>query len=353
MKQTGVSLRQVIVLAAAGLLAPAADLLPGLLAETVGATAWVTPVVMLPVVLLWGAMLGRLFREEGSGLFTVIRQRLGRVFGVGLTLLYIMWGIILLSEQLLRSANRMSTIYGGRSGEAAAILVLVLAVWMLWGKDGAIYRAGELFWLGAAVSLLGVLFMGFAQVEWRNLVPERGDWRSQPAGWLPYLNVWGSTVFAAALLRDVPRKHASVKRVFGWLVGISLGAAALIGVILGQTGAGLACHLSQPFLIAVQGLSLEGALARLEAPVAALWLLADFCRTALFLAALREVGGKRWGRWLSLLSAALAVVAGNWFSSLPGMKIGGLLLGFLLPFCLWVSTFLGGRSNGYATSCGQ
>ena len=348
MKKSEYSLRQILVLTLTGFLAPVADLLPGLLARQSGRGGWLVPLAMLPVLVLWVLFLGRLFREEGSGLFALVHRRLGRVFGGALTLLYIMWGIGLLAEQLNRSVARMGVVYGGRGGEAMAAAVLLLAVWVTRGKEGALFRAGELLWLAAAVGTVCVLLLALPRIRVEYLAPEPG-WM---AGGIDYLNVWGGTVLGTALLARVPRKTGTTRAAVGWVMAAGLCAFGLTAVVLGQTGAGLAARLEHPFLTVVQGITLEGALARLEGPVAALWLVADFCRMGLLLAVLREAGGERWGRWLVRLGSLLA--GGAQFYPLEG-EVGvpwGLLLGFLVPACLCLGEILARKGGGDSTYCG-
>lgn len=346
MKKTEMSLRQILVLTVTGFWAPAIDLLPGLLAREAGRTAWLVPAVALPVLLLWVAMLGRLFRQEGSGLFVLLRQRLGKVAGNGFVLLYIVWAVWLLAEQLRRSAARMSLVYGGSGGELMAILVLLLVMWMIWGKQGGLYRAGEMFWLAMAVTVAALVLFALPQVEVGYLMPARQDWNGQIGGCLDYLNVWSTAVFAAALLPRASRKPGGDKRALAWVTVSCLGAAGLIAVTLGQMGVGLAAALPQPFLIMVQGLSLQGALTRLEAPVAALWLLADFCRMGLLLAAVREAGGEEKGGRTALLAGVAAAAIRYLLPATKDGVPGGIVLGILVPAGLWILSFcMGKRDN--------
>lgn len=353
MKKKAVSLRQVIVLTVTGLVAPAVDLLPGALARRAGGGAWLTPVLMLPVLVLWVVVLGRVFRAEESGLFPVLRQSLGRGLGWAFTLLYIMWAVWLLTEQVGRSAARMSAAYGGRGGEWMAAFVLVLAVWMVWKEEDGLYRAAELFWLVAAVAVAVFLGMTLPQINGTYLLPQKGEWGGQVESGLYYINVWATAVFSSALLTKVPRKTKAVRQAVGWTIASCLIAAGILAGILGQMGAGLAKKLEQPFLITVQGLSLEGAIGRLEAPAAALWLEADFCRMGLFLLALREAGGERGGKWLVVAGGVLAFVSQRIF--LTGVRGGsaGLLLGVLVPVCLWIVSLCKEWRKSRPTSCGK
>ena len=353
MKAETVSLRQIAVLTVTGLLAPAADVLPGLLAGSAGRSAWLIPLMMLPVLLAWSAVLTRLFRQEGSGLFSLLRYSLGKSLGWFLTLLYIMWAIRLLWERMGRCAARMGAVYGGGVGELMAALVLLLAVWMVWGKRGAIYRAGELFWLAVAAAVAAVLLLALPQIKGEYLLPARDGWAGSPRSWLQYLNVWATMIFGTALFSHVPRKYNAARGVMGWITASCLLSAGLLAAVQGQMGAELAARLPQPFLIMVQGLSLEGAVARLEGPVAALWLLSDFCRMGLLLLVLREAGGEKRGKWVAAAGAAAAFAGQLAVPAGAEAVSGGVLLGILLPVCLWLLAFCRKRREDRPTSCGQ
>ena len=107
MKSEALSLRQIAVLTVTGLLAPGADLLPGLLARQAGRAGWPAPLLVLPAVLVWLCLLCDLFKEEGSCLGGRLKQGFGPVLGRILILLYIMWAVGLLGGLLARSGARL------------------------------------------------------------------------------------------------------------------------------------------------------------------------------------------------------------------------------------------------------
>lgn len=309
-----------------------------------------TPVLMLPALALWVAMLGRVFREEKSGLFPVLRQRAGRGLGWCITILYVMWTIWLLAEQVERSAARMSAIYGRGGGEWIAALVLVLTVWMVWRKGDGLCRAAEVFWLAAAVAVAVFLALSLPRIRGAYLLPRKEEWSGQVESGLYYVDVWATAVLSTALLTKVPRRARAGRQAVGWLVASCLMAAGILAGILGQMGAGSARKLAQPFLITVQGLSLKGAIGRSEAPTAALWLITDLCRMGLFLLVLREAGGERGGKWLAALGAVLAFMGRSVLPDGEGGGHGGIVLGVLVPVLLWVVSIHKER-RGKSISC--
>ena len=115
---------------------------------------------------------------------------------------------------------------------------------------------------------------------------------------------------------------------------LTLVLTALTAAVTGQVGAELTGKLEHPIFIMVQGLSLEGGFARLEAPVAALWLLADFAWMGLLLAAVKNLGGAKAGKWIAAGSAATALLGQKLFGGKTILVFGGLILGFALPVLL-------------------
>lgn len=350
MKTEGGSLRQVLLLAVTGLFSPAVDVLPKLLAERAGKGAWAVPLLAFPLLLLWAAVVGALLEMGERGFFGVLRQRLEKGMGVCVTILYMVWAVLLLREQFLLCAGRMGAVYEGSAGVWMALGILLLAGWSARKGGGGLYRAAQLFWLMMAVTASVVVLMSLPRLKVDYLWPEKIKGRELLRGVAEYINVWGSGILAAALLTHKPEKR--MREAVGWLAVSCFGGAALIAVVLGQVGPNLTLKLSDPFFIAAQGLSVKGAIARLEAPVAGLWLLTDFCRMGLFLAVLKEAGGERYGNHLAAAGAVLAAVGGIAFPQRRGGGGLGLLLGVFLPFGLWVLGWCSKKEERSGISCG-
>ena len=83
MKRDTISHTQLTALVWAGVLAPAAELLPAVTLPLAGKGAWLAPAAAIPLVLLGGWLLGGLSRE--GGLAQAIRETLGPVLGRGVT----------------------------------------------------------------------------------------------------------------------------------------------------------------------------------------------------------------------------------------------------------------------------
>lgn len=344
-KSDALSLRQITVLTVAGLLAPGADLLPGVLARQAGRAGWLVPLLALPAVLLWLCLLRALFKEEGSCLGGLLKQGFGPVLGRALILLYIMWAVVLTGGLLSRSTARLGAIYENGAGRWLAGLALLLALWMVWGKAGGVCRAAELFWLALAVTAAAVLLLSLPQLKGERLLPAWEEWKGVPGAWVDCLGILGGAVFAAALTGTAPRGGKSRSGLLGWGAAACLLLTALTAAVTGQVGAELTGKLEHPFFIMVQGLSLEGGFARLEAPVAALWLMADFAGMSLLLLAVRTLAGGRAGKWAALLAALAAAAGQRIFFKEAVFPFLGLVLGFGVPALLWVVMKWRGRKR--------
>ena len=99
MEQDRISTRQLGALLWAGLMAPAAELLPAVTLPLAGRAAWLSALAALPVVLLIGWGLARLDLHRG-GLAGAVCREMGPWAGKGVLLFYIVWGELLLALRL-------------------------------------------------------------------------------------------------------------------------------------------------------------------------------------------------------------------------------------------------------------
>ena len=104
MKKRALSQAQLAALVWAGVLAPAAELLPGA-ALSAGRGAWLAPLAALPLALLSVWLLTRLARDRG--LARGILDGLGPWLGRGVLLFYMVWELGLLALRLRLCAGRM------------------------------------------------------------------------------------------------------------------------------------------------------------------------------------------------------------------------------------------------------
>ena len=243
MEEKQISQTQLCALLWAGLMAPAAELLPAATLPIAGRGAWLSALAALPVLLLLGWGLGRLGLRPG-GLAGAIRWGLGPVVGRLVLLLYFIWGELLLALRLRLCAQRLIA-SGERDGSlwfflpAAALLVL----WMARGKLSAFARAGQVFLAVLLTAAGAVLLLSLPQVRGEHLLPL----------W------WGDALPVRVL----------------WAGGGCLLLGAEQAVVIGNLGPELARRLNSPFFALAKSVGVEGAFQRVESIIAALWTFAD------------------------------------------------------------------------------
>ena len=144
MRDNKISRTQLMALLWAGVMAPAAELLPALLLPGAGRGAWLAVLLAAPLVLASGWLMGSLAGREGLARRLV--GLLGKWAGGGVLILYIVWGLFLLSLRLRLCAQRLFS-SGERDGALWFFLLstAALLLWMGRGRLDAFARAGQLF----------------------------------------------------------------------------------------------------------------------------------------------------------------------------------------------------------------
>lgn len=348
MERDVLSMRQMMVLLAAALLAPASDLLPALTAEKAGSGGWLAVLCALPLLLIALWAVGGAVREMGSC------RASGGILSAIIIIVYLIWTLLLLALALRLSAVRLAVLYGERAALGCAAALLAAAVWMGLGKTGALARAGEVFYLALAVALAAVLFLAAFHVEWKNLWPSAEEMAALPGSGAAAAGLLLNIVPAAVLGKRVRTRSQNGRRAVGWTAAFCAAVTLLLGAVIGCVGPRLTTRLPAPFLTMVQGLGIEGAFQRTEALFAALWTLSDLTLVGLLLHTWRELAGRlhsgRWSRW-SILPAAAAAIIGGWtlFDTVEGMRafcgeilpVIGLTLGLAFPLLIGILRWLG------------
>lgn len=335
MNSDALSVRQVMVLLLAALLAPSVDLLPTLAAQKAGSSGWLLALLVLPVLL--------------AALWTQPRT-FGLSKGILRSTIYIMYmGIVfvLLMVALRLCCFRLERIYGAFPARVGTGALFLAAIWMGVGKTAAFARAGEIFYLALAAAAAGVILLGAAQVESVNLVPVSSDLVSLPEAGIAAAGIILNVYPAGALGNKVTVQKNGRRKVIGWTIAFCVVLSLILAVVIGCIGPKLTARLPAPFLIMVQGVGIEGAFQRTEALVAALLTLSDFVLIGLLLHTWRALAEGvypgRWEKW-SVFAAVPALFLG-WLLfpsaetvrafSLKVLPITGLLFGLILPmfFC--------------------
>ena len=268
MRGDHISRTQLMALLWAGVMAPAAQLLSGLLLDRAGRGAWLAAALTAPLVLaagwLWGALAGR----EGPA--RAICRLLGRWPGQALLLIYMVWGQVLLTLRLRACAQRL--LASGERDGALWFFVLTLAALLLWvgrGKLAAFARAGQLF-LAALLAAAGVVLGLSSSRPGRSGCSPCGGTTPAP---VPGRS-GGDRGAGLGLFRRLspgPGLAGGGEGVAlaGWGLGGVLLLAAAQGVILGNLGPALASRLDDPFFALAKSVGVEGAFQRVEGIISA------------------------------------------------------------------------------------
>ena len=328
MKKGALSRTQLAVLVWAGVLAPAAELLPGA-ALSAGRGAWLAPLSALPLVLLSVCLLTRLAGDQG--LARGILDGLGPRFGWGVLFLYVVWALALLALRLRLCAGRMlSSSY--RDGAMPYFLLAAagMVFWLAGGSLAAFARAGQLFFLVLAVTGGAILLLSLPQVRAVRLLP-----------------LWTGDAVPEEMPSD--GKGSCRRTALGCVI-----LALTQGVILGSLGPALAGRLDSPFLALAKSVGVEGAFQRVESVVAALWVMADVTMACLLTFALRAMlaaaAPQRQEKWTGRIAVVLATGIALF---LPGRQIerlehlalwANLWSGLVMPILLgtWIKVHKSG-----------
>ena len=365
MKDDKISRTQLMALLWAGVMAPAAELLPGLLLPGAGKGAWLAVVLAAPLVLVAGWLLGSLAGRDG--LARSVTGLLGRWLGGGVVLLYIVWGLFLLSLRLRLCAQRLLA-SGERDGALWFFLLSAAAVllWMGRGKLAAFARAGQLFLTALLLTAGVVLGLSLFQARPERLLPL---WWSEAGpvlrAALSAAGVMGWGLFLPFLMGDV--RDQGENKNWHWLfwgLGGALLLSAAQAVILGNLGAALAARLDNPFFALAKSVGVEGAFQRVEGVVTALWTFADLTMGGVLVFALRAMTAELlppkalpWISWTAVVlgtAGALVLFPAAGTAELWNRRLvpaGNLALGVLLPALLWVGERLFRRKEKNSISC--
>lgn len=298
-----VSYRQVWVGVFLAALAPAATL-PSVAARF-GPWGWLGVAAVIPLGLVW---LWAVRGLGGAGLATVFKRQWG-VLGSCVSAAYYLWAMGLAALTAGSCVDRLGrTDYGEIPGWLAAVLLGLVAAYLIYKGNGGFLRAVQVFFLALAAALALFFLLGAANLDAANLYPAGGEEAARGLG-----AVWpaAATLSVGALgmfLPHAPRK-AGERPGWRWLTLWGLAAAGICALVIGTLGAELTAKAPLPFFLALQGIGFPGAFQRLEAAGTAAWVLSDLALVGLAALAAVEITGKRGGAWPVLLAA---VAGGVW-----------------------------------------
>lgn len=266
-----ISHTQLLALTWAGVLAPAAELLPRITLPVAGKGAWLAPLMAVPILWLALRLLGQ---AHGEGLAQRVRRRFGRP----ILFIYMVWAALLLALRLRLCAQRLLTA-GDRDGTLWFFLVIqaALVLWMGVGTLPALARAAQIILVVLAVTGAAVLLLALPKVRLVRILPLWGeDVVPVLTSAFPAAGVLGWGLAGAFLTGAVsPKKDSRGWYALFWLFGGCALLTVAQAILLGNLGPVLASRLDDPFFTLTKGVGIQGAFQRVESVVSALWTLAD------------------------------------------------------------------------------
>ena len=357
-RERKLSMTQLMALAWAGAMAPAAEVLPAAALPEGGHGAWLTGLFVLPLLLALGWLLGAAAGD--GGLAQGLNRRLGPLAGGAVRILYMVWAAVLAAQRLGRCALRLS-MTGSRDGSFWFFLAGLTAVslWVARGRPAALGRMGQGLLAGLLAAAGAVLVLSLPRLRWTLLVPARGtEVLAAAKAALPAAGAMAPALYAAFLLEQTDREREG-QTFLWWTVSGCLLLTAGQGIVLGCLGPVLAGRLGSPFFTLAQSVGVEGAFQRVESVIHTLWTGADLALTALLIAAAGELGGRP--PRISPASARMGAAAAAAVLAPPLAAAAGARGVRLWPVTLILSALPGlltlifdrrrGKTPGQSTSC--
>ena len=368
--------RQLRALCYTAVLAPASSLIPKVTAKIAGSGSWIAPLIALPVILILILLLSEFMkmRRNGEGLGELILRTGGS--GLGSIALILLAAFMLFDGGfILRSAavRFTATIFPSSGPWFFMVIMLGMAAAASLGSVKALPRAARVFAPILTAVLILTLVFAFSSVDKAKLLPvSRSDTADLFLSSLIVVEIYaGILTFAAVLEDQCPRKRGRFKSHVLWTILTCLLLTVLSAVIIGSYGATLTAKLSSPFFSMTRDVTLFRTVERIEALVAALWVMSDFTLLALLLISaghlLRLVLGHKPesddvpmlsmanGRWLIPVCAALTAAAAAFIPTqqeqlefiseyiVPAVNLCAAFI--LLPICYVIASCRRGSSR--------
>ena len=269
-----ITTRQMNTLLFVGLLSPVIRLFPAISVTTGGKSVWLSPIVALPVVLLFAAMMRKFMKNCGpeEALGDLIIKAIGSTAGrIVLTLLGL-WLTFYTGFVVKSSAERLiSSIYpNGQSGLFVVALIAVSS-YMASGKLKSLGRMSEIFASVIGVILFIIIVAAALKVKPANLLPVTiKDVDNIIVGAIPIINIVGIGTYA--LFIKTGKENGGGNKT---IISITFIIMAIILVTLGTMGEVLIGSLRHSFFVMLRDIELAGALERIEAVVIITWVITD------------------------------------------------------------------------------
>lgn len=350
------SVTQFMILLWGSLFSPVMELLLSVVSDTTPRVGFLAPLLAFPFLLLSGYVLLSLSHTK-EGLHHGLTQGTRPMLGLILLLVYLLWGILLLSLRLQLAALSFRSV-GYKEGSFFFLLpVLALFVWWMAGTGLTSFaRASTFFFAALVVMFLLVIGLSLSQVEWVYLLPvTTSDVLPLFQGMAGVLSILGYLIFATFFIGDVAWGDSSTNHRTWvlWCVLACVSMSLFLLVATGTFGSALLQDMGDPFFQLAKGVRVEGGFQRVESLVAAVWTLADFLLMGVILRScayclekiLTQIKKKTWEQEkhdkiiLGIIVGISAMIALA-FPRLTSFSetwalFGNLVLGWVLPFGLF------------------
>lgn len=303
-----ISVTQFMILFWGGLFAPLVESLLTVAPSIAGKGAFLTPLVILPFLLLWGYMVTD-FCGATKGFAQGLMDSFGKLGGKCLLLGYFLWGILLLALQLRLCAMGFLAV-GYQEGSLLFLLpaVAVFVWWMSGTSLGSFARAASIYFGILLTVIIAVLALSAKEVELTRVFPLwTEDISPVTLGSLPVMGLFGYGIYAAFFLGEV---NSSLTLGRSWIIWSVVGCVfwtIFLFIATGTFGIPLLMEMEQGFFQLSKGVSVEGGFQRMESVVLALWTLADFILLGVLLRGTAQCGKKliNWTQSPLIMSAIL------------------------------------------------
>ncbi len=320
-----------------------------------GRVSLLSPLLVAPVVFFVFPLL-RGVLGENQGLHQGLRCVFGEILGKILLFAYFLWGVVLLSYQILLCG--LSFLSVGYAQGSLWLILPILCLFLLWmaGANLASFARASSFFV-VIILLVITIVLGFSldNLKLSRVFPL--DFREGSAisrSVLTLLGLYGYGIYTSFFWGDVvvePGKKQKKQWFFSVFVATFLLTAYLF-LCLATFGEHLLVEIPKPFYTLAKSVALEGGFQRVESVVIALCALGDFVLLGVLvrgtsLCAFESLPklSKPWTlRVLLVISTIIALVLGD-FMEKEWILWGNILLAWLIPGVMVVVSRLSGKSK--------
>lgn len=341
-----ISLTQFMILFWGGLLSPLVESLLQIAPLYGGKGAWLTPWLILPLLLLWGYMISS-FCGNTKGFAHSLGEHFGKTGGKLLLWGYFLWGVFLFAVQLRLCAMGFLAV-GYQEGSMLFILpALALFVWWMSGSSlGGFARSATIYFGILLVVFFAVLSLSVKEVALTRVLPLwTEDIPTIALGSVPVMGLFGYGIFSSFFLGEVNSPEKMWRPWVGWSIFGCFFTSVFLFIAIGTFGRELLVTMEEGFFQLSKGVAVEGGFQRMESVVLALWTLADLILLGVLLRGTAQCGKKivNWQQSPLIMSVIIlsATVLSLVFPFLHGyahdvVLWGNLFFGWLLPCALFL-----------------